>query len=150
MIIISIICLFSYEFIFDIISAIVGLKDGSFVITEYVTSSVNTFRILVPIAPLLVYFIFTQKEKLNMKDYFYVNMLFLNVLFFIVSSNSAYLARFTINTNIFTILSFPSILKGVESKLRIIITMVSIIFYFIYWYLEITKSDSLMNFNWIF
>lgn len=77
-------------------------------------------------------------------------MIFINALIFIISSGSAYLARFAIYTNIYTAITFPTLLKGQNKYMKFLVMMTVLSLYFIFWYIEITSTPNLYNFNWIF
>jgi len=148
---ISLIGFFTYDHIFQIITSIFNVFRGTpFVMNEYVIRDVNFFRVLTAIAPVIFYVLFSNKKSLNNQDNFYINILFLNAMVFIISSNSAYLARFTIYTNIFTTIAFPRLLKGMNKNIKVLIIMLILFLYFIFWFIEVSSSPDLYNFNWIF
>jgi len=150
--VIVILSLSLYDFIFAIINnVLVSTGSNSIVaIGEYLTEELSILRILVMIAPSILYLIITPKSKLNSEDNFYINMLFINAIVYIISMNSAYLARFTIYTNIYVALGFPKIFKGVDKKLSVIIIYIALILYLLFWGYEIMITPNLYNFHWIF
>ena len=143
----SMLLLYSYSYIFDFVDTI---KGKSIVLDEYVLTEVNYFRIAVSFAPLLAYYFLSSKTRLNSEDYFYINILFINAALMYVTSSSAYLARIAIYTNIFTVLSLPRILNLKNPILDTLIKYLIIILYAFFWYVEVSNSYSLSNFQWIF
>lgn len=147
MILISIAIIFSYDYLFELIE---NLRGDSFAMASYVLREVNLLRVLVAFAPLLIYFTLTNKEKLTNEDFFYINLLFINAVVNFATSQSAYLARFAIFTSVFTILGLPRLLNIEDKKLLFLIQMVTIVLYSLFWYVDIVKSSSLVDFEWIF
>lgn len=146
----SILLLLSYDYIFSFIGI---LKDEVIDVenlSAYAARSVNFLRIVVAFAPLLLYFILTKKSKIKKEEWFYVNMLFVNAALMFAASQSAYLARVGIYTNIFLTLSLPKLLYFKDKKLSLLIKFLITSFYFIYWYIEVSGSENLKSYNWIF
>ncbi|MCP8617523.1 EpsG family protein [Salirhabdus salicampi] len=139
--------IYSYDYIFELIE---NIKADSFAITQYVTREVNLLRILVNFAPLIVYFTITNKSKLSKEDLFYVNLLFINAAFALATSQSAYLARFLIYTNAFAILGIPRLINIKDKYLKFLLTMIIVILYAVFWYIDVSKTSALVNFQWIF
>jgi len=137
----------SYDIIFNIIA---NIKETDLVITPYMTQKINIFRIIVTFAPILVYFLFSKKDFLPKRDYFLINTLFLNAGIMIFTSNSAYLGRLGIYTNIFNTLAFPKILNGKDKYLNYLLIVIIFFLYGFYWYYDVYKDPSLNNFEWIF
>lgn len=143
----SIILVYSYDYILNTVGM---LKGNPIVVNEYITREVSRFRIMVRFAPLMIYFLFTNRFPLKKEDSFYLNILFINAALSFITSNSAYLARFVIYTNIFSTLSYPKLLNFNDKRVALLLKIIIIFFYFIYWYIEITQSQNLKNFQWIF
>lgn len=118
--------------------------------STYVNQQVSILRVLVMIAPIILYLVTTYNKGLNKEDYFYINMLFINATIYMMTMNSAYLARFTIYTNIYVVLGFPKMFKRVDKKLSILILFIALILYALFWGYEIRITPNLRNFQWIF
>lgn len=138
---------YSYDIIFTVFANLRGRDIGS---SAYITRDVNLFRVLVSLAPLVIYFTLTSKRGLSKRNLFYINMLFVNASLLFATSNSAYLARVGIYSRIFTTLSFPILLNFRDKYLTMLIKMLIIGFYALYWYVEVSQSSNLSNFQWVF
>jgi len=147
-----IIALYSYEYIFGIIDNILQSRSDLNIenIGSYLTEDLSILRILVMLAPPVLSFFVTKKNELSEEDNFYINMLFVNAAIYIISSRSAYLARFAMYTNIYMALGFPRIFKGTTKKSRTLIIYISMVLFFLYWAYEIYITPNLYNFQWIF
>ncbi|RAS79921.1 EpsG family protein [Priestia endophytica] len=137
---------YSYGFIFELIES----YKGSFEANQYTQEEVSVFRILTSFAPLFLYLALTEKKKLNNEDFFYINMLFINASVVLATSQSAYLARFVIYTKVFSILGLPRLLNMKDKYLLFLMQMIIIILYSVFWYIEVSKTSNLINFQWIF
>src|SRR5699024_5783391 len=121
---------------FQIINDVfVSLGRESITIQEssYVTQSISPLRIMVMVAPIVLYFLITSKKKLNNKQNFYINMIIINAYIYLTSANSAYLARFALYTIPYIPIGFPVLFKGVNKKTSVIIIYIALILYFLYW-----------------
>lgn len=137
----------SYNFIFQVAENVLD-KDYDMTNT-YINTSVNILRVLVGISP-AIYFGFSlwNKKKTSITE-FYLNLLFIHAMINLVTLNSAYLARLTIYTSPFAVISISELSKFIDIKYRRI-TMVSIILlYFLFWIYEMYNSDSLRIFRFI-
>lgn len=146
----SILLLLSYDYIFSFIGI---LKEETITVEylgPYAERSVNFLRIAVAFAPLLLYSILPQKRKIKKDEWFYVNMIFINAALLLASSQSAYLARVGIYTNIFLTLSLPKLLNFKDKKLSLLMKFLITSLYFIYWYIEVNGSSALNSFKWVF
>lgn len=117
--------------------------------SAYNFQGLNLLRIFTANIPLVLYVLF-PKDKYNEQDHFYIKMAILNGLLFILASESAYLARFTIYTNIYVALFFPSFIKNINKKEKLIAIFFIVLFYVIFWFVDITKVPELSNYQWIF
>lgn len=138
----------SYQYLFQLIESIDG--GGSFADSDYASRQINILRIVIPAVPLLVYAFMTDKEQLNKIDYFYINIALLNLAIWIMGYNSAYLARFTLYTEIFTILVYPRILRFDHKYVEIFMKVLVIAAFFLYWYLEVRSVPDLSYYRWVF
>lgn len=141
-----------YDPIFEIANNILINNERSAIslTNSYLNEQVSILRILVMVAPTILYLIMTPDKKLNKSDYFYINMLFVNAAIYIMTMNSAYLARFSIYTNIYVALGFPKVFKGVDKKISALIIFIALILYAMFWGYEILNSPTLNNFQWVF
>lgn len=142
-----ILALYSYDIVFGIVETI---KGKPIIMHSYMVTKVNYFRIAVACAPLPLYFFFTLKKNLSVEDIFYINVLFVNATLMLVTSNSAYLARIGIYTDIFCVLSYQRLLNFQNKKLVQIMKIFMIGLYVIFWYIGVSGDDSMSSFQWIF
>lgn len=146
-----ILCLFaiamslSYDLMFDIMENIKGRDQREY---EYMQTSVNILRILVSFAPILMLTLVNRNYLVDRENTLYMNLLLVNAAFMFATSNSAYLARVGIYTDIYATLAFPRLLKGMSSSNRRVMTFLIVVLYFGYWLYEITSRGS--QFTWIF
>lgn len=137
---------------YDTIFSIVGLlKDSEMSIgdQEYYGTVVNIFRVLVALAPAIVCFILYYSKDISSENSFYINALLVNAAAMIATSNSAYLARLGIYTNMVTPLALSKLLKFKNYSVELAVKFGVVFFYAIYWYIEVSGSGSLNNFHWI-
>ncbi|APH03459.1 EpsG family protein [Bacillus weihaiensis] len=137
----------SYGFIFELVE---NFRKSSLATTPYALREVSIYRVLVAFAPLAIYFVFTKRFKLSSEELFYINLLFINAFVVLATSQSAYLARLALYTNAFTIIALPKLLNMNDKYLKFLLQMIIIILYGIFWYIDVTKSSSLVNYQWIF
>lgn len=142
-----ILLLYSYDIVFGFVETI---KGKPIVMHSYMLTQVSYFRIAVAVAPLLVYFLFTLKKNLRLEDIFYINILFVNATLMLVTSNSAYLARIGIYTDIFAVLSYQRLLNFQNKKLVQIMKIFILSLYVVFWYIGASGDGSMRNFEWIF
>ncbi|QIK64960.1 EpsG family protein [Nocardioides sp. HDW12B] len=117
---------------------------------SYFTETVDPLRIAVALAPIVLYWLFTDADRLSPYDHLYINLAHVNAAIFIAASGSAYLARFAIYTSIFLTLAYPAIVRVKDRDLQKPLTVVILIFYATFWYIETSEVAALSNFRWIF
>ncbi len=143
-----ILILLGYDQVFGLVSF---LKDTtvSFDSSSYMSTSVNIFRILVAVVPVIAVFVFAERDS-NDKEYnFYTNMIIIHAAAMVATAGSAYLARIGIFTGLFSCLAFPRVFLRKRTKDALILTRIMTILYFVYWVYEIAISNALNNFRWI-
>ena len=137
----------SYDSIFNVIS---NFKGSELVINSYITREINLLRVLVSFAPLLVYYFMTYKSRLSQADFFYINVLFLNAILMLATSNSAYLNRFTNYSSIYLTLGMPVLINFRNKYLKFLTRSLIVIFYAVYWLNEVSSVANLTEFRWVF
>lgn len=145
--IISITIMNSYSLIFDLVGF---FKGKELTMIGYITREVNPLRVVVDFAPLLIYYFLTSKSKLESKENFYINLLFLNAFISLITSNSAHLARFKIYTNIFSVLGIPTLINFDNKYIRFLVKYMMLVLYALFWHFDVLKDPTLVNFQWIF
>lgn len=143
----TVVVLFSYETVFEMVGLL--KDDGSTFTSDYATRSVNIFRILVHCAPAVLALILYYNKERTDKENFYINLLFIDAVAMVATSNSAYLTRIAIYTSIYTVIALPNLIKLKDKNFEMVLKCLIIILYFVFWYTDITKTTSLSEFNWI-
>ena len=145
----AIVLLYLYEPLFDLI----GVLKQEEIDAElgYMSRQVNILRILVQCVPLIL-FLIVSKNSINddVECSTLFNVCLLNAAIAIASMNSTYFARFFIYTMGFQALMYPKMLNKASQTNKLVFTTLLLIFYFAFWFYEVSKSSSLVNFQWIF
>ncbi len=147
LIVISVLILFSFDTVFEFTSFL--LEDAHSEELTYSTASVNTLRILVACAPPVYIGLFNWKKEYNERETFAMNLLLLNAVFMLSTSNSTYFARLGIYSAPFVAVSLPEMLRVIDGKFGKIAHVVIILLYALYWLYEVTNSGSLNPFTFI-
>lgn len=137
---------------YDTIFSLVGLlKDSEMSMDDYAYygRAVNILRVMVACAPAIVCLILYSSKDISLEESFYINALLVNAAAMLATSNSTYLARLGIYTNIVTPLALSKLLKFKNYSIEMAVKFGVIFFYVIYWYIEVSSSGSLNNFRWI-
>ena len=74
----------------------------------------------------------------------------LNAVMLLATSTSAYLARISIYTDIYSILAFPCLFKLLPHSTYHNLRIAAILLYSIFWFVELTRRDTLLPFRWVF
>ena len=137
---------------YDTIFTFVGfLKDSEMSMgdTAYNSTTVNIFRVLTFCAPAITVLVLYWKKNPNSEQTFYINALLANAAAMLATSNSAYLARLSIYTNVFTPLALSKLLKFENKMVEVTVKCIVVVLYAVFWYIEISGSKALANFHWI-
>jgi len=146
---VAVILLFAYEPLFNLIGAL--KQDEIDTNDEYMTNSVNLFRVAVQCVPLLLLlFVNTNKINEDKEARFLFNICLLNAALAVAAMNSAYLSRFWIYTSCFQVLMYPKIVSKMKAEDRKLFVALLLFFYTLFWAHQILNTDSLKNFYWIF
>lgn len=137
---------------YDSIFSFIGLlKDTNMSMTdiEYYSTTVNIFRVLVFCAPAVTVLIFFWRIEKTTEQTYYINALLANAAAMLATSNSAYLARLSIYTNVFTPLALAKLFVFRNRTLQFTLRVIVVVLYGLYWAYEISISSSLSDFQWI-
>lgn len=137
---------------YDSIFSFIGLlKDAEMSMDDYAYygRAVNVLRVMVACAPAVVCLILYSSKDISLEESFYINALLVNAVAMLAMSNSAYLARLGIYTNMVTPLALSKLLKFKNYSVELFIKFGVIFLYAIFWYIEVSGSGSLNNFRWI-
>ena len=146
-IVVSFICLNSYELLFSVVESVLGKQlntDG-----VYISKSVNSLRILTNIAPALLFLLLNSRREQNKLQDFYMNILLFHAIVSFISRDSAYLARMVIFTAPFEVIAICELAKEKWNRNRSVITALAIVLYFLFQTYQIIISPDLSPFQWI-
>lgn len=138
--------------VYSYATSLIGLFKGPIAVEagSYLVRQVNPLRVAMAFVPLVLYIFLTRRDRLDAKAHFYVNIAFINAAVMIAGANSAYLTRFAVYTNIFSILLIPRLLNMRDRRLAAIAGVAVVSLYCVFWYIDTVNVGSLANFNWIF
>ena len=139
----------SGDFLFSIMGELKGADQTQY---AYMQQSVNSIRILVSFAPIVLLPFMPRKAKNDRETGFYLMMLASNAGFMFATASSAYLARVGIYTDIYATIAFPRIINAISKDGRSanIFRIFIILLYFGFWFYEVYSRDTLRNFYWVF
>lgn len=146
----SIVVLYSYEAVFSAFEVLRGEPLINPRTMAYFQRQVNILRILTAFMPVILYFLLEKKTKISASLAFYFNITFVNAAFWLATSQSAYLARIGIYTNIFLTLSYPRLTDIKDRRVVNLLRGFILLFYLIFWYIDVSSSIALNDFQWIF
>lgn len=122
---------------------------GEELTTPYVTSSINPLRIAVAVAPLALYAL-TPAGDPDPDEWFYRNFAVVHAVVLVAASWSAYVGRFGIYTAAFIPLFLPRLVRFQDAGVTLVARIGLVMLYGIYWYLDVSPSESLNNFRFVF
>lgn len=132
-------------------SAYEAIRSREFVNFEYLDRRVNPARVLLGIAPGLLYLLMARASKYDARVSFYGNMAILHGALWVASAGSAYLARFTGYTEIFLTIGIPAVLSTLKSaEERVFLGGLILSVYAVSWYLVTSAQPALVPFQWVF
>ena len=138
---------YSYDYLFAIMSFI---KESDQTQYAYMLRDVNSTRIVVAFAPLLVALLAKDtKEIQNPETQFYMMLLIVNAGFIFGTSGSAYLARIGIYTECFGTLALPRLMNCFKRDSKKLAILIILVLYFIFWFYEL-HARGLFDFQWSF
>ncbi len=117
--------------------------------SEVMTTEVNPLRILVSLAP----FVFFLLKKYDFTDKVFCvlfNMSLVNAVLSVASSQSIYINRIVIYTNIYNIMFYPYLLRPFGKKARLMMYVFIVALYFVFWSYDLYKCSDTVQFRWIF
>lgn len=131
-----------------IIAAIETVTEDDYSGQPYVFNDVNSLRIAVAVAPMLLYF--SSKSTTAPSEWFYRNMAIVHAVVMVAASGSTYLARFGIYTTPFLPLFIPQLVNFEDRTLTNLARVAVLLLFFYYWFSAVSPSESLNNFQWVF
>ena len=110
----------------------------------YASHGINIFRVLCSWVPVILYIGFRDRGIiLSAKENFFINMSVINASLMTIASNSAYLGRVCIYTNIFNVIAIPIIVDNLKTQNKSMIYIVLFLFYLLYWMYSLKVSVGL-------
>lgn len=110
----------------------------------YASHGINIFRILCSWIPVILYIGFrNRKTTLSAKENFFINMSVINASLMTIASNSAYLGRVCMYTNIFNVIAIPIIVENLRNPNKSIIYIALFLFYLLFWMYSLKMSIAL-------
>lgn len=151
MLAVGVVCYFTYDKLFELVGF---LKQGEGVMdfeSMDSTSSVNVLRVLMSCVPIGL-FVLNYKSYNKNDEYFATafNLSFFNMVTNICSMQSIYMSRFCIYTNIFNVLFIPLLVQPLKKERKIFWCSLLFITYFIFWFYDLYKGSTTVNYQWIF
>lgn len=123
-----------------------GLAEAS-----YVNQRVSLLRIAFAFVPIILYWLVKNRAAISDTNaWFYVNMLAVYAATYLASANSAYIARFVIYSAPFLAIGLVSITAVPNSRERLLIRGSLLCLFAVFMYIEISGTENLSNFQWIF
>lgn len=139
-----------YEPLFLVMDALKSETGGTISSgSDVVTTEVNFLRVMVSLAPfaffLLKKYDFTDKEFCVL-----FNMSLVNAVLSVASSQSIYINRIVIYTNIFNIMFYPYLLRPFGKNARLMVYALIFALYLVFWSYDLYKCSDTVQFYWIF
>ena len=149
LIVCSIVILFSFTEMMEF-AGFVLREDVASSTNDYLTNEVSLFRIIINVAPAVVFLILYQNKSITVEQRLWLNMLILNAIMMIATSNSTYFARMAVYTVPFSIIAIPELIKGITRFDKKLVTAIFLIVFALVCLRDIAESDALNNFQWTF
>ena len=141
LIVTTIIAISSYSSLLEVINLVKAdpVSPGG-----YVSHRINPLRVAISFAPIAVYWMFSDKDRLEDRDYLYLNMIFINTALLLASINSAYLARFSVYTDIYACVLIPNLINMQHANTRRLAKLLIVAGYIVFWVLETRQQPELL------
>jgi transmembrane protein EpsG len=115
----------------------------------YSTLSVNVLRILVAVAPTVLFWSTYIGKEVDEEKKLYLNLLMIHSFVSIIAAKSAYLSRITIYTTPYLVVGIPNLLEKFSYSNKKILRFLILVLYFVFWWYDTFKSSNLNTFHWI-
>lgn len=147
---IGVVIMFVYEPLFMLMDALKA-ETGGTVSSEAdeVTTGVNILRVLVSLAP-FVFFLLKKYDFTDKEFCVLFNMSLINAVLSVASSQSIYINRIVIYTNIFNIMFYPYLLRPFGKNARLMMYALIFALYLVFWSYDLYKCSDTAQFYWIF
>ncbi len=117
---------------------------------SYANESLHPLRVAFAFLPIALYWLLRNREAIvSSGTWFYVNMLLIYGATYLASANSAYMARFTIYALPFVAIGLVPVTSVSNAKERTLIRAALLCLYAAFFYVEVSATNNLVNFQWI-
>ncbi len=139
--------IYSYDFLFGLVG-ILKDSDVGFADNQYAQNHINPLRVLISLAPILLYFfLILQKKTFSGEENFYMGFIFVYAALTIATKNSAYLNRANIYFIPFISLSLLHLINKFDKNQQLIIKAVVLFLYAAVWLLTDAPK---YQWQWVF
>lgn len=145
----SLVVLYSYSYVYNFTETILDKSLSGDM--DYLSKSVNPFRVLVAIVPSIYFLIGYERDEPDSLSDFYMNLLLIHSSIMLMSSGSAYYARIGIYTAPFCCIAIPELSRRKKQKNNHVWEIVIMLFFLLYWIYDISAfhfSSVTYDFIW--
>lgn len=142
-----IIVFYSYDRLYGFVDAIMGEETNWSI--SYMSRSLNIFRVLVGVIPAIFYLYSFRNIEKSADDTFWLNLLIIQAVAMVISSQSAYIARIILYTTPFSAIAIPELNKKLDDRYRVAVSWIILILFFVYWWYDVGHSGNIDQFHWI-
>lgn len=126
--------IFSYDFLFQLVGVMKDNETGG-AETGYAQNEIHPLRILIALAPVLLYFLLLLQQKgFTGTENFYMGLIFVRAAFIFATSNSAYLNRVDIYFTPFICIGLSKLVQKFPKEQQFLLKSITLILYLIVWY----------------
>lgn len=123
------------------------VRGTGYVSGGYFVESISPLRIAVALAPIIIFALLTNKDALQPREFFYINVMFLNFALLLIALNSAYLARYAMYTGIYACIGIPALINMDRKSMRDLLYLATVAFYIVFWYYDTVANPNLLDFR---
>lgn len=149
-ILIGVVILMVYDQLFLIMESLKSDSGGAISSeSDLATTEVNSLRILVSLAP-FIFFLLKKYDFKNEEFCVLFNLSLINAVLNIASSQSIYLNRIVIYTNVYNLMFYPYLVRPFGKNGRMLMYATIFVLYLVYWSYDLYKCSDTVNYQWIF
>lgn len=139
--------IFSYDFLFQLVGIMKDTEAGG-AETNYAQNEIHPLRILIALAPVILYFfLLFQKKGFTGTENFYMGLIFVRAAVIFGTSNSAYLNRVSIYFAPYICICLSLLVQKFPKNQQFMLKAIILILYFVVWmYIEVMGIE----WKWIF
>lgn len=133
----------------DAALGLVEVVKDDLTLNDYMLTAINPLRVAVAIAPAFFYWSSGVRTGAD-GEWFYRNIVVVHAAVMLAASWSTYLGRFGIYTTAFLPLALPRLIDFPDRRVTALARVAVILLYATFWYVEVSESSSLNNFQFVF